>query len=105
MPSRVSARRSGVELGDTIYDDACATVCSDSTSMCRVYTNSGVPNGVMTGVLDKKENKSRFPPYVCPQTFAEQIVGSVGEKTLSSEPHAVGPTVTPGTICSVFIMS
>ncbi|KAE9029485.1 hypothetical protein PR001_g11501 [Phytophthora rubi] len=88
--------RSGVRrIHDTIYDDACATVCSDSTPMCRVYTNSGVPNGVMTGVLDKRENKSRFPPYVCPQTFAEQIVGSVGEKTLSSEPHAVGPTVTP----------
>ncbi|KAE9337068.1 hypothetical protein PR003_g12184 [Phytophthora rubi] len=98
--------RSGVRrIHDTIYDDACATVCSDSTPMCRVYTNSGVPNGVMTGVLDKRENKSRFPPYVCPQTFAEQIVGSVGEKTLSSEPHAVGPTVTPGTICSVVIMS
>nr|KAE8938274.1 hypothetical protein PF009_g11839 [Phytophthora fragariae] len=40
--------RSGVmRIHDTIYDDACAAICTDLTPMCRIYTNS---DDKLTGV-------------------------------------------------------
>jgi hypothetical protein len=85
------------KIHDTIYDEACGTISNGSTPMCQLFTNSEVPNGVMTEMLAKRPANSRFPKYVCPSTFAEQIVASVIERTLSSEPHAIDPSITPGT--------
>lgn len=84
---------------DIIYKEACKQICDGATLLCRLYTNSGIPNSVMTALLAQRKTtttNTRFPKYICSSTHAELILASAVDKTLSFPPHFNPPTHDSG---------
>jgi hypothetical protein len=100
--------KSGVrKIHDMTYDKSCDITGVGSTSMCKIFTNSGVPNSEMTRILAKRRAKnpaSLVPKFMCAHTMAEQIVASVVEKTISNPPHSTPSPETDGKLRALWVM-
>jgi hypothetical protein len=76
--------KSGVrKIHDIVYDDACVAVGVGRTPMCRIFTNSGVPNSVVAGL----RTSSKIFRYLCALRRLQSRLLELSSRELSHRVH------------------